>query len=316
MDWVTKMVGYTVLGDFWRKMRSKAVGIFFVFSFLFGTLVNAGGDKCSDLTDGRSCLYDNSTKYVVFCEFDDGSTYEGYVNCDRKFDGHGQYKTKSDFQYVGSFRNGKYHGHGVLIYSDGSRYVGEFYLNDRHGNGEYVSADGRYSIGGLWKDDRLNGDAVENYKGSGDTWHGSYINGARVGDWRIHQKDGAIWGITYDANGAPSEPVVIKSVQQAVKESKERLAREEKERLAEERRREAEALANARRMEEHKRFRLEVDNCLIANFTKDSDWSVADAVFYCNVVSGKSESYIKCMRSKSLGKPKKVIEAAINICGH
>ena len=72
--------------------------------------------------------------------------YEGdFVN--GKFEGYGKCIFKTDYYYVGQWKDGFRHGKGTLYYPNGNiKYEGDFVNDEKEGNGKYIFETGYYYI--------------------------------------------------------------------------------------------------------------------------------------------------------------------------
>lgn len=70
----------------------------------------------------------------------------------------------SNYDYIGSFFNGKKHGYGEMLIKhtkfNGDKYLGEWKEDDFNGQGTYQHASGNKVIG-FWKNSNLNGSAIK-----------------------------------------------------------------------------------------------------------------------------------------------------------
>ena len=63
------------------------------------------------------------------------TSYEGSVDVQGRWDGHGRVSFKSGATYDGTWRAGRMHGHGKFVFPDGISYEGEFQDNQLTGTG-------------------------------------------------------------------------------------------------------------------------------------------------------------------------------------
>ena len=269
---------------------------------LLGLSANSYGDECTDLTR-NFCLIDKSSKYQVFCEFDNGQTHEGYVNCDDKWDGKGIHTFPSGHRYEGEYRNGKRHGYGVFRYPNGGTYKGDWHLGNEHGRGEYRHSSGEWTISGIWRNGKKQGLATETHIG-GQVKQGRYENDKREGVWIDNLADGRVIEVVY-RSGTVISKETTKTTADVNREARKKAAKRQRQLLEQERRQQAAEWERAKRQAEKNARQLELDECKI-EFKADS--------YFCRKIVGKSEFFVSCMLDKALDATRDLVDSAQNVC--
>ena len=96
---------------------------------------------------------------VVTLNFDDGSSYTGQLNLEKKPHGDGAYSYTNSNVYRGQFKDGLYHGEGSYEFYTGVSYKGEWNEGVRHGKGLVTWKNGD-RFAGTWKDGKIHGKGI------------------------------------------------------------------------------------------------------------------------------------------------------------
>ena len=96
---------------------------------------------------------------VVTMDFEDGSSYTGQLNIEKKPHGEGTYSYTNSNVYRGKWKDGLYHGEGTYDFYTGVTYKGEWSEGKRHGKGTVTWKNGDKFIGS-WKDGELHGRGI------------------------------------------------------------------------------------------------------------------------------------------------------------
>ena len=96
---------------------------------------------------------------VVTLNFEDGSSYTGQLNLEKKPHGEGTFSYTNSNVYRGKWNNGLYEGEGTYEFYTGVVFTGEWKDGKRHGKGLLSWKNGD-RFAGTWVNGVLNGDAV------------------------------------------------------------------------------------------------------------------------------------------------------------
>ena len=96
---------------------------------------------------------------VVTLNFDDGSSYTGQLNLEKKPHGDGAYSYTNSNVYRGQFKDGLYHGEGSYEFYTGVSYKGEWQEGLRHGKGLVTWKNGD-RFAGTWKEGKIHGKGI------------------------------------------------------------------------------------------------------------------------------------------------------------
>lgn len=105
--------------------------------------------------------------------------------------GEGSYIQEGQFEYNGSFVNGKFHGMGSVRYANGMKYQGEWFEGNMQGNGTLTTTDGDTYIGEL-DENEFNGEGTLT-KATGDIYTGFWIDGVLNGQGSLTTKGGLLY---------------------------------------------------------------------------------------------------------------------------
>lgn len=98
--------------------------------------------------------------------------------------GLGLYVFKNGARYLGDYRCQLKHGVGKFYYPDGSTYEGEWKKDLKHGHGIYVYQNGDI-YEGAWYKGKPHGVGNYYFKEADVTFHGTWVNGVRMGPVEI-----------------------------------------------------------------------------------------------------------------------------------
>jgi hypothetical protein len=104
---------------------------------------------------------DNDQARVTVIHYHNGDKYEGQIVRGNVRDGFGIYvcadkEKRSNYEYIGSWKNNLREGEGKCYFYNGDLYVGDWKQGKRHGKGDHFYRKGeRYT--GEWKNDMKDG---------------------------------------------------------------------------------------------------------------------------------------------------------------
>ncbi|KAG2433134.1 hypothetical protein HYH02_012835 [Chlamydomonas schloesseri] len=108
------------------------------------------------------------------------TSYEGSVDAQGRWDGHGRVSFKSGATYDGAWRAGRMHGHGKFVFPDGISYEGEFQDNQLTGTGVYTWPSGAQYEGTVVRGQRQ-GRGRLSFTKSAAVYEGEWRDGLRHG---------------------------------------------------------------------------------------------------------------------------------------
>ncbi|PNW71839.1 hypothetical protein CHLRE_16g690450v5 [Chlamydomonas reinhardtii] len=108
------------------------------------------------------------------------TSYEGSVDVQGRWDGHGRVSFKSGATYDGTWRAGRMHGHGKFVFPDGISYEGEFQDNQLTGTGVYTWPSGAQYEGTVVRG-RREGRGRLSFTKSAAVYEGDWRDGLRHG---------------------------------------------------------------------------------------------------------------------------------------
>ena len=106
-------------------------------------------------------MNDNDQARVTVIHYHNGDKYEGQIVRGNVRDGFGIYvcadkEKRSNYEYIGSWKNNLREGEGKCYFYNGDLYVGDWKQGKRHGKGDHFYRKGeRYT--GEWKNDMKDG---------------------------------------------------------------------------------------------------------------------------------------------------------------
>ncbi|MCM8526846.1 MAG: hypothetical protein NE327_10040 [Lentisphaeraceae bacterium] len=117
---------------------------------------------------------------VVTLNFDDGSSYTGQLNQEKKPHGDGAFSYTNSNVYRGNWKDGLYHGQGSYEFYTGVSFKGEWLEGKRHGKGLLTWKNGD-SLLGVWSNGQLQGKAIFTPK-QGIKMTLNFHNGEEIGN--------------------------------------------------------------------------------------------------------------------------------------
>jgi hypothetical protein len=125
----------------------------------------------------------------------DAVDYDGDMDAENRFHGHGRITTSNGDTYTGSFVHGRIEGEGEYVFSGGGRFKGAFVNGQYNGAGEEWYPDGTY-YKGAFVSGRRHGLGMMRYP-DGTIYEGEWRHGQKEGKGKLTTPSGSVFTGTF-----------------------------------------------------------------------------------------------------------------------